>query len=144
VQVQVEATAGRSGTGLVLSGRPISQQHALAYYEIHDVDLEVKKDTILRYYLRVDTPDAVTTGIDLVFTDGTSLRDHGVIDTNGRNMHPGAIKGKPGHWLKIEGHIGENLAGKTIDKILFAFDKRGAVTPFRSVVDSIEIGEPTP
>jgi hypothetical protein len=143
-QVRVEATAGPKGSGLVLSGKPDSQQHALAYYEIYDVNLEVKKDSILRYYLHVDSPSASTTGIDLVFTDGTTLRDTSVIDTNGRHMHPGAIKGAAGRWLKIEGHIGENLAGKIIDKILFAFDKRGAITPFRAVVDSIEIGEPVP
>jgi hypothetical protein len=139
---QQEPGAGRKGAALVLAGNPDGQAHSLAYYQIADVNLTVKPDTVLRYWLRPESPTGVQTGVDLLFTDGTNLRDSGVVDTNGRNMHPAAPKGAVGYWWKIEGKIGEKLAGKTIKSIVFAFDQGNAKTPVRAAVDRIEIGEP--
>ncbi len=142
---QVENGAGRKGAAIVLSGQPDASAQALAYYAIYDnVNLEVKPDTVLRYYWRGDTPSSLYTGIDLIFTDGSTLRDSGVVDTSGNNMHPAAAKNAPNHWWKIEGNIGQKLAGKTIKTILFAFDRTGAKTPVKAAVDAIEIGEPKP
>ncbi|BCM94251.1 hypothetical protein IAD21_06154 [Abditibacteriota bacterium] len=144
-QCRVENGAGRKGAAIVLSGQPDAAAQALAYYAIYDdVNLEVKPTTMLRYYWRGDTPSSTHTGVDLIFTDGTTLRDSGVVDTSGNNMHPAAGKNAPGHWWKIEGNIGQKLAGKTIKTILFAFDLTGAKTPVTAAVDSIEIGEPKP
>ena len=141
---RVEPGAGRHGAALVISGTPDPQQHAIAYYAVYDVNLDVKADTVLRYWLRPDSASGTHTAVDLVMTDGTTLRDSGAVDTSGSNMHPGADKGNPGYWGKVEGKIGVKLAGKTIKTILFAFDQGDARTPLRAAVDSIEIGEPKP
>ena len=140
---RVENAAGRKGAALVLSGQPDVSAQALAYYAIYDnLNLEVKPDTVLRYFWRGATPSSSHSGVDLIFTDGSTLRDSGVADRGGNTMHPGATKSAPGHWWKIEGQIGQKLAGKTIKTILFAFDQTGAKTPVSAAVDSIEIGEP--
>lgn len=142
-QCRVENGAGRKGAAMVLTGNPDASKQALAYYAIYDnVNLVVKPDTILRYYWRGETPSSLRTGVDLIFTDGSTLRDSGVVDTNGNNMHPAAAKNAANHWWKIEGYIGQKLAGKTIKTILFAFDQSGAKTPVKAMVDNIEIGEP--
>jgi len=68
----------------------------------------------------------------------------GFQDTYGSGMHPGAEKGIAGAWTKIECAIGKKAAGKTIRRILFAYDQGNPDAPFTSSASSIEIGEPAP
>jgi len=139
---RIEPGAGRQGAALVLTGVPDAGAHAIEYYAVYDVNLTVRPDTILRYWLRSETPSGSHTGVDLIFTDGTTLRDSGTSDSSGGSMHPAADKGEVGPWWEIEGKLGTKLTGKTIKTVLFAYDQGDAKTPVRADVDRIEIGEP--
>jgi hypothetical protein len=128
----------------VLSGTGDAGTHAIAYYAIYDVDLPVLPDTVLRYMICPGNLQGERTGIDLIFDDGSTMRDMGFQDTYGSGMHPGAEKGIAGAWTKIECAIGKKAAGKTIRRILFAYDQGNPDAPFTSSASSIEIGEPAP
>ncbi len=80
--------------------------------------------------------------VDMDFTDGSVLRDMKATDTDGNQMHPGSGRGAVGSWTMIECPIGLYAAGKTIAKVLFAYDSSAAEGHVRAAVDDIEIGEP--
>jgi hypothetical protein len=81
-------------------------------------------------------------GVDLYFTDGSTLRDSGARDGEGRGLHPIIPKGPAGKWTKIECALGEWHAGKTIKTIVAARDDRESTGTFNVIFDDIFVGAP--
>jgi hypothetical protein len=99
------------------------------------------RDTMI-YWIYPVEPLGRFVGVDLVCTDGTSLRDSGAVDQNGIPMHPGAGHGNipTREWSLIQCDIGRWLGGKTLDRMLVAFDQVGVQGTFRGYIDDIYIG----
>lgn len=80
--------------------------------------------------------------IDLMMTDGTTtLRGTAATDVNGVSMHPATGRGTVGSWTKTTSNIGLWLNGKTIDKILVAYDNGPSTGDFSTYMDDIAINE---
>jgi len=81
--------------------------------------------------------------IDMIFVDGSDLRDSGAVDQYGVRLHP-QYQGDGGHlavnaWNHIVSNIGANVAGKTIDHILVGYDQPANTGPYRGYIDDIQI-----
>ena len=133
---------GENGRALILRGNAVdtSKEPARAYFRIFEGKIVVRPETILRYWIRPDDAEARRSGIDLVFDDGTALRDSAARDGAEQSLHPAQPKGAIGQWTRIESPIGKTLAGKTIIAILAAHDGFGG-DAFRVAFDDLEIGD---
>ena len=79
--------------------------------------------------------------VDLLFTDGTALRDAGAYDDNGISMHPATGRGTVGTWTKTSCKIGSFVNGKTIKTILIGYDHAAQNGTFTGYIDDISINE---
>jgi hypothetical protein len=73
-------------------------------------------------------------GIDIRFTDGSLLRESG---TSG--AHPGVPKGPVGKWTECRIPLGKRFAGKTVEKVMCAYDSRSARGEFEALFDDLRI-----
>lgn len=139
---QVVAGAGREGSaGLVLSGTGTGSNACHAYFAIFETAVTVEPDSILRYWLKPENELGRCTGIDLLFQDGSPLRDSAARGLDGVRVHPSQPKGQVGQWRQIEIPIGQWLAGKVVRQVVLAFDHPGSKGPFKAVVDDVSIGQ---
>lgn len=101
--------------------------------------LEVRSGMTLKW--RQYNYKQTNASIDLVFTDGTTLRDLGFKDQNGVGSHPAARTNYPtGQWLYFQVDL-SLLSTKRIKDILIAYDNggNGRTGQFRSYFDDIQI-----
>ncbi|WP_305782514.1 GH92 family glycosyl hydrolase [Symbioplanes lichenis] len=153
------AKGGVGYTGLKafqLSGRQTTEGRGYSYNKVFDVDVKVTSDTELSYlvfpeYNRDDASNPATyTAVDLAFTDGTYLSNLGAVDQNGFVVSPSA-QGKSqslytSQWNKRTSRLGAVAKGKTIDRILVAYDKPSGTkdSSFRAWFDDIALTEVAP
>lgn len=134
----------RSSNGLVLWASPqIGAENSAALYEIFlPTALTIKANTVFRFWTRPETPLGRNCAAELVFTDGTNLRDLGARDQNGLSTHPRAVRGQVGDWYLTDSEIGSAAPGKTVKSIYFIFDAGKPTGEAVVDLDDIEIGEP--
>ena len=91
---------------------------------------------------------ARTPSVDLAFTDGTYLTDLGASDQHGAILSPqGQAASKTlytNQWNLKRSRIGEVAAGKTIDRILVAYDNPDGPADFGGWIDDLDIGPAKP
>ncbi|MEU7479179.1 GH92 family glycosyl hydrolase [Lentzea sp. NPDC042327] len=132
-------------------GRHTAEGRAYSYNKVFDVDVKVEPRTELSYMI---FPDFVTdnlsypstySSVDLAFSDGTYLSDLGAVDRHGAVLSPqGQGAGKflyTNQWNKVASTIGAVAAGKTIKRVLVAYDGPKGPTEFGAWVDDIRIGD---
>ncbi|WP_328742976.1 GH92 family glycosyl hydrolase [Streptomyces caniferus] len=153
-----KAHAGFSGThALRYSGTHTADGHGYSYNKIFDVNVPVTGTTSLSYKLFPEMaksdPDypATHAAVDLAFTDGTYLSELSAVDQHGAPLSPagqGASKTVyANQWNNRESRIGAVAAGKTVDRILVAYDAPRAprtAPAFRGWVDDIVLGPKAP
>lgn len=95
-----QQVGSNSATALLYSGKDNSTSSSHAYMEVFDVsgqNLVVGSNTTLSYWIypqssttssSVSGSNSTCVAIDMVFTDGTDLRDSGAVDQNGNQLHP--------------------------------------------------------
>lgn len=101
---------------LVLTARCADPRTAFVYCAVSDVDIPVTEHTWLTYRVRAVNLLGRHAGVELVFNDGSVLRDGGR-DRRGWPMHPAAAKGETGEWTTIQCHVGQRFAGKRIRQV---------------------------
>lgn len=121
--------------------------------KVFSVDLPVTSGTQLSYEifpelmnqdLGVGIPDPSSyVAIDLAFSDGTYLSASGAVDQNGFRLDA-ASQGAagdlfPNQWNHVAADIGKVAAGKTIERILVAYDRDGGPGPFQGWIDDLQI-----
>ena len=112
------------------------------HLEMFKVNTPVDIDTRLSFWLNPQNTLGRNVSIDLVMTDGTSLHSLGAKDTTGLSMNPSIARGVIGSWQKTVCYIGQWLNGKTIDRIVIAYDnKTPSVGNILSYIDDISIDE---
>ncbi|MEU7245176.1 GH92 family glycosyl hydrolase [Streptomyces sparsogenes] len=151
-----KANAGFTGThALLYAGAHKPDGRAYSYNKIFDVDTAVTRDTLLSYRIFPSMPEtdldypATHVSVDLAFTDGTYLSDlPGAVDQHGARLSPqGQAASKTlyvNQWNHKESRIGAVAAGKTIDRILVAYDSPKGPAKFRGWVDDISIAPKAP
>jgi predicted alpha-1,2-mannosidase len=152
------AKAGAGWTGLralEYAGQHTADGRGYSYNKVFDVDVQVGRETELSYliYPRFITDDlsypSTYAAVDLAFTDGTFLSELGAEDQHGEELSPtGQGRAKTlytNQWNFKRSRIGAVAAGKTIDRILVAYDNPDGPADFQGWVDDITIdGNPRP
>jgi predicted alpha-1,2-mannosidase len=120
-----------------------------SYNKVFDVNVVVTPTTALSYlifpeFLLDDLRYPSTyAAVDLAFTDGTYLSDLAATDRRGIALNPQAQgAGKTlytNQWNNIVSDIGKIASGKTVDRILLAYDNPNGPTGFKGWVDDIRI-----
>ena len=127
-----------------VKGEDLSDIASYCYFKILDVNIPVEEEMTLSFDFLPMNDLSRHISIDLLMTDLSTLRDSEAIDNFGNNMHPGSGRGTPEEWTTIVCNIGEWLSGKTIDRILFAFDYNPETGPFEAYVDNLQINMDSP
>ncbi|GCD34086.1 alpha-1 2-mannosidase [Streptomyces chrestomyceticus JCM 4735] len=146
--------AGFSGLrALRYAGTHTAAGRGHSYNKVFDVEVPVTRATSLSYkvFPEMAATDlgypATHVALDLAFTDGTYLSELRATDQNGAPLTPrGQADAKTlyvNQWNHRQSRIGDVAAGKTVDRILIAYDAPAApkTTPvFRGWVDDITLG----
>ncbi|HEV2346085.1 MAG TPA: hypothetical protein VGS97_18440 [Actinocrinis sp.] len=79
--------------------------------------------------------------IDMIFTDGSTLRDSGATDQNGNRIHPAS---QCGHltldtWNHVTVNLATNNANKQINRILVGYDHPNSTGGYRGYIDDLTI-----
>ncbi|MFE9093585.1 GH92 family glycosyl hydrolase [Streptomyces sp. NPDC007264] len=146
------AKAGAGFTGrraLRYAGTHQADGRAYSYNKIFDVNVGVTRDTRLSYRVFPSMADgdrdydATNVSVDLAFTDGTYLSGLGALDQHGFPLNPrgqGASKALyTNQWNNVVSRIGSVAAGKTVDRILVAYDSPKGPARFRGWLDDISL-----
>ncbi|MBV2354200.1 GH92 family glycosyl hydrolase [Streptomyces sp. J2-1] len=150
-----KARAGFTGTrALRYAGRHTAEGRGYSYNKVFDVNVKVGRDTQLSYKLFPSMADgdldydATNVSVDLAFTDGTYLSGLGALDQHGFPLTPrGQGDAKAlyvNQWNSVASRIGSVAAGKTIDRVLLAYDSPKGPAKFRGWVDDIDIRRVAP
>ncbi|TDC63107.1 xylosidase [Streptomyces hainanensis] len=126
-------------SALRIQGSAPATGHSHAYFQAFDVTIPVTSATRLSYDFLPRNENGRHVSVDLVMTDGTTLRDSAATTTTGVDMHPGAAKGTVGSWSTVQSLFGPALAGRTIDTVLIGYDRNGAAGGFEAFVDNLTI-----
>ncbi|PHN06302.1 xylosidase [Flavilitoribacter nigricans DSM 23189 = NBRC 102662] len=122
-----------------IQGLDRSSSVSLSYFKVFDVDIPIGPDTYLSYLINPQNEGGRNVAVDLIMTDESNLRDSDAVDSNGNDLHPGAPRGTIQEWTLIESKIGDWLAGKTIDRIVIAYDYGPEERPYSAFIDNIKI-----
>jgi hypothetical protein len=89
---------------------------------------------------RAEELDSTCVALDLVFTDGTTLRNTGVEDQYGNTLTPSGECGHliPGQWNYVTADLSD-LSGKTISRIDVGYEQNGAVAKYKGYIDDIRL-----
>ncbi|GGW64764.1 alpha-1 2-mannosidase [Streptomyces lucensis JCM 4490] len=150
-----KARAGFTGRrALRYAGRHTADGRAYSYNKVFDVNVKVGGDTQLSYRIFPSMADgdrdydATNVCVDLVFTDGTSLSGLGALDEHGFPLSPrgqGASRTLyTNQWNNVVSRIGSVAAGKTVDRILVAYDSPDGPAKFRGWIDDIALRRVAP
>ncbi|GAA0607794.1 GH92 family glycosyl hydrolase [Virgibacillus siamensis] len=132
------------------AGTHLKEGRAYSYNKVFDVDIEITPETELSYFIHPqlmgeENMDYSSTfvSVDLAFADGTYLSELGAKDQHGIKMNPQA-QGKsetlyPNQWNYKVADIGKVAAGKTIERILVAYDNPEGPGIFQGSIDDIKI-----
>ena len=151
------AKAGAGFTGkraLRYAGRHTADGRAYSTNKVFDVDVAVDPLTRLSYRIFPSMADgdrdydATNVSVDLAFTDGTFLSDLGARDQHGFALSPqaqGAAKVLyVNQWNNVVSRIGSVAAGKTVDRVLVAYDSPSGPAKFRGWLDDVTLERAAP
>ncbi|MFI9815375.1 GH92 family glycosyl hydrolase [Saccharothrix variisporea] len=146
------AKAGMGFTGvkaLRYQGTHVAEGRGYSYNKVFEVDISVTETTELSYLV---FPSFITddlnypstyAAIDLAFSDGTYLSDLGARDQHGFELSPrgqGAAKSLyTNQWNRVASVIGSVAAGKTIKRVLVAYDNPRGPASFSGWFDDIAV-----
>jgi predicted alpha-1,2-mannosidase len=151
--------AGYTGRrALRYAGAQTTPGHGYSYNKVFDVRVPVRPDTELSYKVFPEFAEfgdqsytATNVAVDLAFTDGTFLSGLGAVDQYGFTLSPqgqGAGKALYGNqWNLIRAQIGPVARGKTIARILVAYDNpanTAAPASFGGWIDDIRLAASHP
>ncbi|MEE6273335.1 GH92 family glycosyl hydrolase [Georgenia sp. MJ206] len=142
--------AGWTGVrSLHYAGSHLAEERGFSYNRVLDVDVPVGAESELSYTIfpqasETDAGYASTyVAVDLAFTDGTYLSELAATDQHGFRLSPqGQGDSKVlyvNQWNSVVSHIGAVAAGKTIDRVLVAYDRPEGPADFSGWVDDIEV-----
>lgn len=150
-----KTNVGWSGLNTVTYvGSHLEEGRAYSYNKILDVDIDVTEHTELSYYIFPAFTDKDHTNyastyasVDLAFSDGTYLHDLEAYDQHGIKLDPQAQGDSKtlyaNQWNLKKAAVGDVAEGKTIERILIAYDNPTGPATFTGHIDDIQIKEQT-
>ncbi|ANW21805.1 GH92 family glycosyl hydrolase [Streptomyces clavuligerus] len=142
--------AGFTGLrALRYAGTHRAEGRGYSYNRVFDVDLPVGRDTELSYRVYPAMAEGVRdyaatqVAVDLAFTDGTLLSELAARDSHGGRLSPqGQGEAKRlyvNQWNQVRSLVGEVAAGRTVDRILVAYDSARGPARFQGWIDDITL-----
>jgi hypothetical protein len=144
---RVDANGSDDGASLLIQGTDVSFSGSYAYAQVFYVNIAVGPNTAVQYSFFPSDFFGKAIAVDLIFTDGTTLRDSGAVDIYGVPAHPASQATNPnivpGQWNVVEVHLYEKCKGKVIDKILVGYDQPRVLPniSYRAWIDHIFVGQ---
>jgi len=154
--VRTGEQAHTGSAALMYSGYANGGSATHAYMQVFDLSqdpLIVRPNTVLSYWIfpqsnatstwvAAGSDDSSCVAVDLIFTDGSDLRDSGAVDQNGVGIHPAE---QCGHltldtWNYVSVDLGSVKSGDEVSKILVGYDQPGATGGYRGYVDDLSLG----
>lgn len=140
-------------TALMYSGSDISTSNSYAYVRIFDLsskNITVSSGTTLEYWIfpqssasvnLVSGSNSTCVAIDLIFSNGSNLRDSGAVDQNGNAAHPNSQCNKLtlDTWNHVVINLGAHSNGLTIVRLDLGYDQPANTGGYRGYVDDISI-----
>ncbi|TQK51291.1 putative alpha-1,2-mannosidase [Streptomyces sp. SLBN-118] len=150
-----KSSAGFTGKrALKYAGTHKADGRAYSYNKVFDVNTAVGRDTELSYRIFPSLPDtdlsypATNVSVDLAFTDGTYLSELRATDSHGGLLTPqgqGAAKRLyVNQWNQVSSRIGAVASGRTVDRILVAYDSPKGPAKFQGWIDDISLKPKAP
>ncbi|ACU74625.1 glycosidase PH1107-related [Catenulispora acidiphila DSM 44928] len=140
-----QETAHGGSSALMYSGAATGAANNYAYMQLFDTSAHppaVDANTTLSYWIYPqNSANSTCVALDVVFSDGSALRNLGATDQNGNRLHPA---GQCGHlalnqWNLVTAKIGTAAAGKTPVRIDLGYDQPGGNGGYRGYVDDISL-----
>ena len=149
-----DVTALEGGKYLYVSGSVDNPANpAYCYYQLYDgsfagyTPIAITADTRLSYWIynKKDAQDKGNThvSIDMIFNDGTALRNKGIADQRGILMHPAYRNVEFDEWTYVEADL-SSLAGLTINEIRVGFDTGANGEHYQAFIDRLKIFQGNP
>jgi predicted GH43/DUF377 family glycosyl hydrolase len=139
-------TAHSGTTALMYSGDATggAGRNDYAYAKVFDTSAHppnIDAGTTLSYWIYPQSTNGTCVALDMVFSDGSALRNLGAVDQNGNGLHPAD---QCGHltlnaWNHVTSNIGAVAAGKTPVRIDLGYDQPGGSGTYRGYVDDISL-----
>ncbi|GAA0545454.1 hypothetical protein GCM10010172_28880 [Paractinoplanes ferrugineus] len=139
------------GTNVLLySGMDNSTTRSFAYLQAYGLSkVSVRPTTKLSYKIQplsaatfagISGNNSTCVGIDLVFSDGSTLRDSGAKDQRGNLMHPGGQCNKLtlDTWNDVVVDLGAVAAGRTVTRINVGYDQAVNTGGYRGYIDEVK------
>ncbi|MEV0255070.1 GH92 family glycosyl hydrolase [Streptomyces sp. NPDC050732] len=150
-----KSRAGFTGKqALRYAGSHKADGRGYSYNKVFDVNVKVGRNTELGYRVFPSMAEgdldyqATNVSVDLAFTDGTYLSDLKAVDQHGFALTPqgqGASKALyVNQWNNVEARIGQVARGRTVDRILLAYDAPKGPAKFRGWLDDVSLKEKAP
>ncbi|NEA60877.1 glycoside hydrolase family 92 protein, partial [Streptomyces sp. SID13666] len=150
-----KARAGFTGKrALRYAGTHRAAGRAYSANKVFDVNVAVDRDTELSYRIFPSMADgdldyaATNVSVDLAFTDGTLLSELQAVDQHGFALTPqgqGAAKGLyVNQWNHVASRIGSVAQGRTVDRVLVAYDSPTGPARFRGWLDDVTLRSVAP
>ena len=124
----------------------------LKFYDLSGSPLAIGTSKTLSYWIYpqsnatstwvpAGSNNSTCVAIDMIFTDGSTLRDSGAVDQNGDRIHPAS---QCGHltldtWNHVTVNLAANNANKQISRILVGYDHPGSTGGYRGYLDDLSI-----
>ncbi|HUT34942.1 MAG TPA: glycosyl hydrolase family 28-related protein [Planctomycetota bacterium] len=124
---------------LRIAGVADDPAYSYVYFKLFGEAIGVAADSVLSYWIRPSNDRGRCVGLDLLFADGSVLRDSQAKTADGQGVHPGNPKGEVGKWTKLAIPLGQTHAGKAIAAILVAYDSRAGGGAFEAWIDDIAL-----
>ena len=149
------ATTGQAHTGsgvLYYAGKDMNTQSSYAYLKTMTVSrVNVKADTTLSYWIfppaanpaaGMKVRNGTCVSIDLVFVDGTRLRDTQLKDQRGTRIHPQSQCSKliADEWNQVVVPLG-SLVGKQVSAVVVGYDQPANGGGYRGFIDDLAISD---
>ncbi|HQH51246.1 MAG TPA: glycosyl hydrolase family 28-related protein [Candidatus Hydrogenedentes bacterium] len=133
-----ETKAHSGNKALRVTGQARDAEHSYIYFTLFEEPLRVYSDSQLSYWFLPENERGRYVSLDILFADGSTLRDSGTKTADGVAAHPATAKGVVGEWRQIVVPLGGH-AGKAIRRIMAAYDGRSGAGPFEAFIDDFEV-----
>ncbi|MEW1863516.1 hypothetical protein AB0399_24635 [Streptomyces sp. NPDC088194] len=145
----------RTGTAALMYSGSAAGSSPHAYLKVYDLSaapLDIGTAKTLGYWIypqsHATTPwvpagstESECVAVDLVFTDGGTLRDSGAVDQSGDQIHPAHQCGHltPDTWNHVTVDLAAKNSGKRIARVLVGYDHPGGSGGYRGYIDDLSI-----
>jgi hypothetical protein len=125
----------------------------LKFYDLSSGPLTIGTSRTLSYWIYpqsnatstwvpAGSNNSTCVAIDMIFTDGSTLRDSGAMNQSGNRLHPAA---QCGHltldaWNHVTVNLATNNANKQISRILVGYDHPNSTGGYHGYLDDLTIG----